>query len=143
MPVWYMNHRISILLFQSVVGVLPFGSFLGKRKNYAFRFILGACFGIVLIEMLLGFGILNLDQLRSGITRVAASLLVFFLTIIVCFLAYEEDFYTALFVASSGYIAQDIAGTFKTVLKLIPGIGEISTTLNGVLILDFLVYGSI
>ena len=48
MPVWYMNHRISILLFQSVVGVLPFGSFLGKRKNYAFRFILGACFGIVL-----------------------------------------------------------------------------------------------
>lgn len=143
MPVWYMNHRISILLFQSVVGVLPFGSFLGKRKNYAFRFILGACFGIVLIEMLIGFGILNLDQLRSGITRVAASLLVFFLTIIVCFLAYEENFYTALFVASSGYIAQDIAGTFKTVLKLIPGIGEISTTLNGVLILDFLVYGSI
>ncbi|MBQ9303738.1 ATP-binding protein [Butyrivibrio sp.] len=141
MPIWYMEHRISILLFQSVIGVLPFAGYLSKKKNFAVRFIIGTIFGICLIELFVHTGILDINMLRSGITRAVASLLVFFFTIIVCYLAFDENFYTALFVASSGYIAQDISGTVKTVIKLVPGIGEMSSVLNGVIILDVFIYG--
>ena len=141
MPAWYMEHRIGILLFQSVIGVLPFGGYLGKKKNFSIRFVVGTCLGIFVIELFMLAGIFDVNMLKSGIMRAVASLMVFFFAIIVCYIAFEENFYTALFVASSGYISQDIAGTVKTVLKLIPGINEISAALNGVIVLDILVYG--
>ncbi|MBO6242130.1 MAG: GHKL domain-containing protein [Butyrivibrio sp.] len=141
MPTWYMEHRISILLFQSVIGVLPFGSYLAKRKNFAVRFIVGTLIGFFLIGLFVHTGLFDISSLRCGFMRVVASLVVFLFTIIVCYISFEENFYTALFVASSGYIAQDISGTVKTVFKLIPGISEMSTVLSGVILIDVIVYG--
>ncbi len=143
MPVWYFVHRISILLVQSVMGVFPFASYLKKRKNYLFRYALGTIIGIFLLELFMFFSFLNYDMLKCGAWRAVASIVVYFFTICICYISFDENFFTALFVASSGYLAQDMAGTIKTVAKLIPSVYNLSSDLKGVFLLDVLIYVSL
>lgn len=143
MPKLYMMHRISLLLIQSLIGVLVFSSFLTKRRHFTARYILGTALGVAFLEALVYFDYIDVNLLQYGSRRAAVSLLVYFLTIIISFAAFDENGFTALFVGSSGYIAQDMAGTVKTVVKLLPGMNELSTTLNGVIMMDIIVYGSL
>lgn len=72
-----------------------------------------------------------------------ASFLVYLLLILAANLIYQETFYTALFVASSGYVAQDLSGNLKMILKLFPVTGIWALDSMGVLLLDAICYGGI
>lgn len=140
MPQWYIEFRFPLLLLQSVLGVLPFAYSLHQRERFLARSIGGtaACMLLLYLVRVAAFG--DPGLLKSGIWRGVMIFAVYFVLIALCCFVYEETFWTALFVASSGYIAQDIAGTLKTFLKLIPFFGEMSLHPLGILFVDLIAY---
>ena len=143
MPQWYSIFRTPLLLIQSVAGVFLFAYSLRRRRHFWFRLILGA---------LIGGMTLHLDRLVlfpqmgnsvNDLGRIVMTLLAYFVLVLLCYFSYAESFWTALFVASSGFIAQDMAGTLKTVLRQIPLVDTLYHDDLGVLLVDLVAYGGI
>lgn len=140
MPQWYIDFRIPLLLLQSVLGVLPFAYALNRRKQFWLRFIGGTFASMLLLYIVRITAFRDPDPLKWGVWRMVMIFAVYLLLIAICYFVYDESFWTALFVASSGYIAQDMAGTLKTVMKLIPFVEEASNDDFAILLVDFVAY---
>lgn len=141
MPAWYADVRAPILLIQSILGVSLFACSLKRRGHFWLRLALGlalGCAGLHAVRLAFFSG---LDNNVNSIGRVVLSIGVYFILIAICRTAYEGSFWTALFAASSGYIAQDLAGTLKTLLKLFPAVNELCLDDLGILLGDLLAYG--
>lgn len=141
MPGWYVDFRLPLLFVQSAIGVQLFAYPLQRRDRFVAR-VLG--FGAVFLLLLWVCG--NTLYLRgptpaAALGRVASVVTVYLLLILFTWRCYAESFWTALFVASSGYIAQDVAGSVKTIFKLLPPFAELAAHPVGVLLLDALCYG--
>lgn len=140
MPQWYIDFRVPLLLFQAVMGVLPFAYSLCKRRYFWARFVMGTLAGMLLLYLGIVAAFGDSNPLKVGVWRAVTTFAVYFMLIAICYFVYDESFWTALFVASSGYIAQDIAGTLKTFFKLVPFVGEMSNHKFGILLVDFISY---
>lgn len=141
MPQWYLIYRIPILFLQIAVGILIFTRPLSKRKHFRLRFSLGCLGGMALLRaaQLLTHGgqAFSSPSIWRSIFSFAASLLAILLTYFCC----RESVWTILFISSSGGIAQNMAGTFKTLLRLIPAVETLGAHPLGVLMVDLLSYG--
>lgn len=137
MPSWYANFRIPILLLQTLIGVQLFA--------YTFEWKVSKVKHIIYI--LLGMLICYLSRYVFGYTsadlvnRIFPSIVVYFSTILITFVSRQASFYTCLFITSSGYIAQDIAGSIKTILKINPHILALAQNDFGILFVDLICYG--
>lgn len=137
---YYWHARGALMLLQSIAGAMLFSYSLKRKPDYFLRFIVstiaftaaGYAFGVFLYS--------NLEGIMVGLGRSAISFLVYFCLIAICWLCLDEGIFTALFVASSGYIAQDLAGSLKTIFKLIPAIDMLANGIPGVFIVDAIVY---
>lgn len=141
MPDWYIEYRLPIFLLQSVLGVLPFSTYLNKRDKFPQRFC-GSTLLLMVLIYLIKIGVFSDPEIfASGPVRVLMSLVTYLFLIVICFFIFDENIFTALFISASGYIAQDMAGTTKTFLRVIPFVDAISNHPVGILILDAFVYG--
>lgn len=143
MSFWYYEWRIPILLVQSILGMGVFGYALKRRERYALRLtVLSlAAFGVACAYRFLLFP--DPEALHFGYGRYLASVVVFALLILIAWLSYNESVWTAMFVASSGYIAQDIAGSLKLWLRVVPFIDTLANDPLGIIAVDILVYFSV
>ena len=141
MPQWYITYRIPILFLQIAAGILIFTRPLNRRRHFRLRFFLGCLGGMVLLRaaqlLVHGGQALPSPSIWRTIFSFAASLLAILLT----YFCHRESVWTILFISSSGGIAQNMAGTFKTLLRLIPALEALGAHPLGVLAVDLLAYG--
>ena len=62
---------------------------------------------------------------------------------VITWVCYDESVWTVLFIAATGYIVQDIAGTVKTLFRQIEWVNSFSRQSFGVLIVDLICYGAV
>ena len=136
MPEWYAQLRNPILLLQSVLGVFVFAYSLNRRRPFVLRVILSTALGCVILIFVRAVFFPEMGTRVNSLGRVVMSALVFFLLALVCWSIYDESFWTALFVTSSGFAAQDMGGTFKTLLKLFPGMNALAQDKFGIILMD-------
>lgn len=144
MSAFYASIRAELLLAQTMIAVLIFGYYLPKRKHFYIRLftslVLGGLlshFGAILLYFPNGSGIAYVFP------RTLFMLLGFAISIAVTYAIYDVSGYAALFTASAGYAAQNIAGNMKTVLRMIPVPVELADTTIYNICLDILCYGVI
>lgn len=144
MSVFYASIRAELLLVQTIVAVLIFGFYLPKSKQFYIRMIVSLALGGLISHF--SANILYFPS-GSGIAyvfpRTLFMLLGFAITIVITYAIYDVSGYAALFTASAGYAAQNIAGNVKTVLRMIPVPIEFSDTTTYNFCLDILCYGVI
>lgn len=141
MPDWYAGVRGPLLLLQSVAGMLVFAFPLSRRKHFIPRLVVSVLAGAVVCQFVT-FGFYSIERtFWGGLSRFASGLMIYLALIAAALCSYQESFFTALFVASSGYAAQDIGGTCKQLAKLLPLGERLSQHPVGVLGLDLLCYG--
>ena len=71
----------------------------------------------------------------------AILLSIFAFSILIEYCSFQISGWTAVSLASSGYAVQNIAGSVKTLLRMVPLIGALSANSIGVVLLDFFCYG--
>lgn len=140
MPTWYAEFRMPILLLQSVVGVLVFAYSLNPHPRVRLRLVLGTGIGCAALHLGRLIFFPGMTDTVNSLGRVVLSIAAYLVLIVICWFVYQESFWTALFVASSGYIAQDLAGTLKMMLKLIPAVNGLCQDPLGILAVDLLAY---
>lgn len=140
MPGWYADVRSPILLLQSVLAVFVFARHLSRRRYFWLRLVLGTAAGGAALYLIRLAFFPGMNNLVNSAGRIVLTIAAYLILIAICWLVYEESFWTALFVASAGYIAQDLAGTLKTVLKLIPAVDGLCQDRLGILLVDAVVY---
>lgn len=140
MPDWYASIRSPILLLQSVLGVFLFAYSLKRRSYFWLRLVLGTAAGGTALHLARLVFFPGMNSMVNSTGRIVLTLAAYFILIAICWSIFEESFWTALFTASSGYIAQDIAGTMKTLLKLIPFVNSLCLDDLGVLLVDAVTY---
>ncbi len=143
MPIWYQMSRNALLLLQSLCGVIIFAYPLARRKNFVMRMILGTALGVAICFVCQRLIYTREFTMQGTARRFAVMMTVYVLLFGLTWFCYEESVWTALFVASSGYIAQDVAGSVKQLAK---GIKLISMWANHpvmIVVVDILCYGSI
>ena len=141
MPVWYQQGRSALLLLQSVIGLLLVSYPLKRRSHFYPRLILSVLAGCAVQYFARGIYIVGSTPLAM-VTHAAAALLVYLTLNVITWFCYDESIWTVLFMAATGYIAQDIAGTVKTLARQIEWINSFSSRPEGVLIVDLICYGA-
>ncbi len=142
MPVWYQQNRSALLLIQSVIGLLLISYHLRRRKHFSIRLIVSLLLGCTFHYLIRHLYIVGSTPLAMA-THAASVLLVFITLVGITCICYEESIWTALFMAATGYLAQDIAGSVKTIFRQMNWVSSILQLELGVLILDLICYGLI
>lgn len=140
MPGWYADFRTPMLLVQSVLGVFAFAYALKQRRGFWVRLILSTAAGFIALHLIRLAFFPGMSSDVNSVGRIVLTVAAYLALIAICWCAYDESFWTALFVASSGYIAQDIGGTLKTLLKLFPRVNELCRDNLGILLVDLVSY---
>lgn len=140
MPPWYANFRAPILLLQSVLGTSLFAYSLKRRNHFWFRTVAATMLGCVFQYTIRWVFFPDLSSNVNSIGRIVLSMTVYLFLIIICWFVYDESLWTALFVAASGFVAQDLSGTLKTLLKLIPEVNALCLDNLGILLVDIVAY---
>lgn len=141
MPDWYRDARSAITLFQAVIGLLLVSYPLKKRAHFLPRLILST--GIALIFQYLVAKRLYIDGSSPAAiaSHALIPVIIYVLLIAITFLCYDETIWTVLFITATGYIAQDIAGSVKTIFRQIDAIDKLSRMDFSILLVDLLCYG--
>lgn len=142
MPVWYQQGRGALLLLQSVIGLLLVSYPLKRRSHFYPRLILSVLAGCAVQYFARAIYIVGSTPLAM-VTHAAAALLVYLTLNVITWFCYDESIWTVLFMAATGYIAQDIAGTVKTLARQIAWMNSFSSRSEGVLIVDLICYGAV
>ncbi len=140
MPLWYQSIRLPLLLFQSLLGTAVFSESLKRKPHFRSR----ACGTFLLGVLLVWFAQMFYQTTYTPIytlIRTGIHISCYLCVIGIIWFCYEESFWTVLLVSSSGYIAQDLCGSLKTLLKALPFFLSVAQHPVGVLFLDLLCYG--
>jgi len=141
MPQWYIEWRVPMMLFQSALGVLVFAGGLRRRKNFWGRY-LGAVAGcMLLLYLVISLAFPSREELATGGWRAFMSVTVYLTLICICWFSFEENLWAAMFIASSGSIAQDMGGSLKTLYRGIPAFDALCKEELGTLAADLISYG--
>lgn len=133
---WYQAHWQALLLLQAALGTWVFAYGLKRRPHFVGRAAFSLMAGAFLAE-----GTTRLLWHFSGWAQLLTVSLIYGLLILVSFICFEESIWTVMFVASSGYMLQDIASNIKQLLQLWPWINGFMQTNAGLICIDALCYG--
>lgn len=143
MPAWYQAIRYPLLLAQTSIGMLVFSWNLPQRSSHR-----GVFCEMTLLGMLLCWcenKLLRHNGAFLSILWVQCVILlsIFVFSILIEYCSFQISGWTAVSLASSGYAVQNIAGSVKTLLRMLPLIGTLSASSAGVIVLDLFCYGLI
>ncbi len=139
-PEWYRYARSALALLQAVVGLMVFSYPLKRRSYFKFRLYLSTLAGMV-IMYLVGTMYIPGSSPRALLNHSLIPLMTYAFLICIIWLCYDESIWTALFAAGSGYIAQDIGGSVKTLFRQIPFVDQLTHQSIGVLAVDLFCFG--
>ncbi len=133
---WYQAHWQALLLLQAALGTWVFAYGLKRRPHFVWRAAFSLMVGAFLAE-----GTTRLLWHFSGWAQLLTVSLIYGLLILVGFICFEESIWTVMFVASSGYMLQDIASNIKQLLRLWSWVNGFMQTNVGLICIDALCYG--
>ena len=133
---WYQAHWQALLLLQAALGTWVFAYGLKRRPHFVGRAAFSLMVGAFLAE-----GTTRLLWHFSGWAQLLTVSLIYGLLILVGFICFEESIWTVMFVASSGYMLQDIASNIKQLLRLWSWVNGFMQTNVGLICIDALCYG--
>ena len=133
---WYQAHWQALLLLQAALGTWVFAYGLKRRPHFIRRAAFSLAAGALLAE-----GATRLLWHFCGWAQLLTVSLIYGLLILVGFICFEESIWTVMFVASSGYMLQDIASNIKQLLRLWPWVNGFMQTDVGLICIDALCYG--
>ena len=138
---WFQSIRMPLLFIEGLIAVFLFGFALHRRAQPALRLIL-----ILLVGCFICYWDAKLLYFLDGgsfyfLPRTACMVILYFLLIGSALCFYQISGWTALHVASAGYAALNIAGSVKSLLKLIPAVTAFSYRVAGEPVLDVLCFG--
>jgi hypothetical protein len=139
----YQMLRLPLLYLQTLVAVWLLASPLRKRPHFALRWTLIpllACVICYFDSKLLYF---PMGGMEYSLPRTLCMLVMYFLVIATVYGTYQVSWWTALFTASASYAAQNVAGSVKGVLKLIPTGADFANTVLYEISLDLVCYGGV
>lgn len=140
MPDWYASIRLMLLYWQSFLGMVVFSYAIPHRKPI-WKAILVVLVGSVICFLFGQYIYAREQSILGGFLRLSCMLTVYLVLFFTAHAFYKESGWSALSLASSGYAAQNIAGSFKTVLKLIPVVNTMAEDPVLILLLDLVCYG--
>lgn len=138
LPAWYLDHWQALLLMQAFCGVLPFAWALDRRRHYIPRTLAWLAVGAAFIDFLSPriWTVHPLLQLGG----IAVLYIILIGAIFICF---DVSFWSAMFLASSGYILQNIASCLKALLCYSGYLQKLMSSTPGVLLIDLIIYGGV
>lgn len=139
MPAWYKNWRLPIMVIQILFATLIQAQGMPRRLKSRWRYYLTlalcivACFFAVSLEYRNG---------RFYCNYMLINVTMYFVNLLTVLCVYRVSFCTAALAAANGYLMQEMAGSFKTILRLVfPVLENVSFDPAGVLLMDLLSYG--
>ncbi|MCQ2442563.1 MAG: ATP-binding protein [Oscillospiraceae bacterium] len=143
LPHWYVMNRASLLFFQAILGVQCFAFRLPRRSDRWLRLLLTVLVGMTLNywnSLYLYFP--GQEGFLYSLSRCTSIILLYLTVVVSTWVIYQVSGWTALFAASSGYAAQQIAGSVKSLIGLSERVTRWANTGIWMLVLDILLYGS-
>ena len=143
MPLWYQQSRSALLLVQTVIGLLLVAYPIKRRRGFLLRLLCATAAGAAL-QYVVGKRLYVVGSTPYAmLTHALVSLIVYLTVIAITWFCYEETIWTVLFVAATGYIFQDIAGSVKTLIRMNGAVDLFARQAWGVLGLDVMCYGAV
>ena len=128
----------ALLPLQALCGTFVFAYTLKHRPLFWLRLSLSTLAGMAVMELLTA----NLFGRGLAGEIISISILYLMLIGIIC-LCHEVLVWTAMFVVSSGYMAQNIASCLKQLMRRLSWVEELVSATPGVLLVDLLCYGGV
>lgn len=129
------------MLLHSAIGILLFAYALRRRSHFWCRF-LGMTSLCLVVNRLISMVFFDPLFIKgdNGLGRAAVSLLCYLFVFLIVLACFNESSLTAMFISSAAYIAQDIGGSFKSIILLIPVFRSLSGTPAGMIAIDMLLF---
>ena len=132
----YDAHWQAILLLQAALGTWVFSYGLKRRKHFLLRLFFSLTIGTFLAEVMTRF-----LWHFGGFAQLLTITLIYALLILTGVICFEESLWTVMFVASSGYMLQDVASNIKSLLRHWSLGDSFIKTNIGLICADILCYG--
>ncbi len=143
MPLWYQQSRNAVSLLQALIGMLLISAPLKKRRGYLPRLLLSAAGGFLLLRFFGSRVYIPGSTPSAMVSHALVAATVYVSLIAVTWLCYDESLWTVLFTAATGYIAQDIGGSLKTLFRQFGPVNALSGSPWGILAVDIVCYGAV
>ena len=138
LPSWYNEHWQALLLLQAFCGVLPFAWALDRRKHAIPKVITWLAGGAVFIDVLA-----SRIWMVHPLLQVGGIAVLYVILVGAIFICFDVTFWSAMFLASSGYISQNIASCIKALFHNSGYFDGLMASTPGVLLIDVLIYGGV
>lgn len=121
MPAWYKNWRLPIMVVQILFATLVQAQGMPRRIKSQWRHYLTlvlcivACFFAVSLEYRNG---------KFYCNYMLINVTMYFVNLLTVLCVYRVSFCTAALAAANGYLMQEMAGAFKTILRLVSPVLE-------------------
>ena len=141
MPMWYRDWRSALVLLQSVLGLFMFSYSMKKRAGFLPRLLLSLAAGMLFMFAAVRNLYIPGSDPRAMLSHAAVSFSVYVLLIGIVWCCFEESVWSAMFSAASGYLAQDIGGSVKTLFRQAGFVNRLAGTDIGIVLVDLVCYG--
>ena len=138
LPSWYNEHWQALLLAQAFLLTLPFAWTLDRRRHGIPGTIAWLAAGAVFIDLLSVRIWAVHPLLQLGDIAVLYAILIG--AVFICF---DVSLWSSMFLASSGYITQNIASCVKALLHYSGFFDSLLASTPGVLFVDLVIYGGV
>jgi len=139
-PSWYQNYRSAIMLLEIMIGLSAFAYPLRRRSSFVIRLGIGLTAAMILTGAICSRIYVVGSTPQALMSHTIVSLLVYGAVLLLTALCFDETIWTVLFVTSSAYIAQDLAGSVKTLMRQIPLVDSLTRS-PCVLLVDVVCFG--
>ncbi len=141
MPLWYRDWRSALVLFQSVIGLFMFSYTMKKRAGFLPRLVVSLTAGMIFMFAFVRHLYIPGSSPEAMLSHAAVSVIVYLILIGITWFCFEESIWSAMFAAASGYLAQDIGGSVKTVFRRFGFVNQLASTDVGTALVDLICYG--
>ncbi len=141
MPLWYRDWRSALILLQSVIGLLMFSYSMKKRTGFLPRLIISLAAGMGFMFAVVRHIYIPGSSFEAMLSHSAVSVIIYVILIGITWCCYDESIWSAMFAAASGYLAQDIGGSVKTMLRQFDFVNRLASLETGIVLVDIICYG--
>lgn len=141
-PTWYQTLRSAILLLETIIGLFALSFPLRRKPWFLLRLGLSTAAGMLFLGLVASKIYVVGYTPEALVSHAVMSILVYASLLVMTLMCFDETIWTLLFVTASAYIAQDLAGSIKTLMRELDFFRELART-TGVIAVDVICYGTV
>lgn len=141
MPMWYRDWRSALVLLQSLIGLFMFSYSMKRRSGFLPRLLVSLGAGMLFMFAAVRHLYVPGSDPRAMLSHAAISGIIYVTLIGITWFCFEESVWSAMFAAASGYLAQDIGGSVKTIFRRFGFVNRLASSDIGILFVDLICYG--